>query len=264
MKRPRVFLLALASAWAAVPPVAGDWLVTRDGARIETAGTWQVKGSQVIFTLPGGRLSALRAADVDLEASAAETRRAAAAETAAAETATSGETSAIRVKRPRRAFTNDNVGETDDSDDTTDEATGTADSAESVASEAPAAEEPTTSEPVELESWDSREGDDGLEIHGILRNTGDSFAADLRLMVTVPGEVDEPPLTPRAFLDSSALAPGASTRFRVLLPGIWYLPDDPAFSIRSDGFTVGGQIPEATPEGEGGFEEFEDEFDGEG
>lgn len=46
-----------------------DWLVLRDGARVETRGPWQVKAGQVIFTQTNGTLSSLRLRDVDLEAS---------------------------------------------------------------------------------------------------------------------------------------------------------------------------------------------------
>ncbi len=75
-----LFLLAALIA----APAAGDWLVLRDGTRLETEGPWEVKGRQVVFTRPGGALAALRLADVDLDASAAATAAAVAAAAAAA------------------------------------------------------------------------------------------------------------------------------------------------------------------------------------
>jgi hypothetical protein len=55
---------------AAVPgPLSADVLVTRDGQRIETRGPWEVKGRMVVFTLPNGTLSSIRADEVDLAAS---------------------------------------------------------------------------------------------------------------------------------------------------------------------------------------------------
>ena len=50
-------------------PVAADWLITREGDRIETLGPWKVQGKRVVFTLPDGTLSSLRVADVDFPAS---------------------------------------------------------------------------------------------------------------------------------------------------------------------------------------------------
>ena len=48
---------------------AADILVTQDGQQIETEGPWTVKGRQVIFTTPEGRLTSIRLTEVDLEAS---------------------------------------------------------------------------------------------------------------------------------------------------------------------------------------------------
>lgn len=48
-----------------------DWLVTRDGDRIETRSGWRVDGQRVLFQRPNGTLTALRLSEVDLEASRA-------------------------------------------------------------------------------------------------------------------------------------------------------------------------------------------------
>lgn len=48
---------------------AADILVTRDGQQIETEGPWTVKGRQVVFTTPEGRLTSIRLTEVDMEAS---------------------------------------------------------------------------------------------------------------------------------------------------------------------------------------------------
>ncbi|MEO1367556.1 MAG: hypothetical protein AAFX50_10305, partial [Acidobacteriota bacterium] len=66
-------------------PAPADWLVTKDGARIETKGPWKVDGRRVLFTQPNGTLSAMRASEIDFEASEAAT--AAASAPAAAEAA---------------------------------------------------------------------------------------------------------------------------------------------------------------------------------
>jgi hypothetical protein len=50
-------------------PLHADWIVTRQGERFEIHGTWQLKGKLVVFTLPNGTLSSMRADRVDLDAS---------------------------------------------------------------------------------------------------------------------------------------------------------------------------------------------------
>jgi len=58
-----------------VPAAAGaDWLVLRDGARLETRGPAKVEGRRVLFTDATGTLMALPAADVDFDATAAANR----------------------------------------------------------------------------------------------------------------------------------------------------------------------------------------------
>ncbi len=68
---PVVAFLLLAVA----PAVEADWLVTREGQRIRTAGPWKVKGRTVVFTSDHGTLSSMRLEEVDLEASEQETTR---------------------------------------------------------------------------------------------------------------------------------------------------------------------------------------------
>ena len=57
-------------------PAHADWLVTRDGARIETKGAWKVDGRRVLFTVPNGTLSMIRTDEVDLDQSALVTTQA--------------------------------------------------------------------------------------------------------------------------------------------------------------------------------------------
>ncbi|MEE8524590.1 MAG: hypothetical protein V3T72_11720 [Thermoanaerobaculia bacterium] len=76
---PAAWLIAAAVAAASTAAVTqADWLVTRDGAKVETRGAWEVRGRMVIFTQPGGTLSSMRLAEVDLDASRAATEAAAA------------------------------------------------------------------------------------------------------------------------------------------------------------------------------------------
>ncbi|KAB2962235.1 MAG: hypothetical protein F9K16_09660, partial [Thermoanaerobaculia bacterium] len=76
MRGLRSSLLAAAALVAAAGPAAADWLVMKDGSRLETRGAWKVDGRRVVFNLPNGTLSAIRADEIDLDASAAATARA--------------------------------------------------------------------------------------------------------------------------------------------------------------------------------------------
>jgi hypothetical protein len=72
---------------AGLRPAAADWLVTREGARLETRGPWQEKGKLVVFQGTDGKLASLRLSDVDLAASRQATAEATEAERARTEAA---------------------------------------------------------------------------------------------------------------------------------------------------------------------------------
>src|SRR6476661_7310749 len=77
MKRKAVWwLMTLAYGISSHAPAAADWLVTREGGRIETRGAWKVKNQLVVFTLPNGTLSSLRLSEIDLAASEKATEKA--------------------------------------------------------------------------------------------------------------------------------------------------------------------------------------------
>jgi hypothetical protein len=62
---------------AALPaPARADWIVTRQGERFEIRGSWHEKGKLVVFTLPNGSLSSIRADRVDFDASKRATEQA--------------------------------------------------------------------------------------------------------------------------------------------------------------------------------------------
>ena len=66
---PAAISLATSLLFVAYPSL-GDNLVLTDGSTIETKGAWEVRGSVIVFHLPNGSLSSLRASKVDLDASA--------------------------------------------------------------------------------------------------------------------------------------------------------------------------------------------------
>lgn len=229
-------------------PAAADWLVLRDGSRVETAGPWKTKGRQVIFTRAGGSLSALRLADVDLEASAEAT---AASEVAAAEAA-AGESAAGEAKPRRRAsvmvLTDEDIRSADEASDDLESEAEESEAEETDGEETGAEEgkktqtEAAASEPVVLVSWESRDSQnfDGLEIIGSVRNTGDDIAASLSVKIRVQDEDGNPLKDTEAFLQEPSLGPGQSTTFRALLTDVYVLPSDPSFELSSDGFSISG------------------------
>lgn len=109
MKRTRMgtaAALAVATllAGALVAGDAGaDWLVLADGSRVETEGSWEVKGRQIVFTTADGTLSSLKTEQVDLDASREATR---AAVERAARPAPPPPAPAPPPTKPRRKFTN--------------------------------------------------------------------------------------------------------------------------------------------------------------
>ena len=239
-------LLAAAVWAAAAAPVSADWLVTSDGTRIETEGPWEVRGRQVIFTRKHGALSALRLSDVDLEASEAAT---AAGEAPAAGAEAEGE------RRPVLVLTNEDIRPAAASPSDEPAAAGEAAEGPDEEGEEPAAAGPPSEAPVELVSWKanlSRQAD-GLEVVGVVRNNGSGVAAKVSVRVTIPDGEGGTLYETNAFLRSTGLAPGGSTTFRALLPGIFQLIEDPVFDVTAGELTLlGAGVPAAGEDESGG------------
>ena len=243
----RLLGLGLLALFAAAP-AAGDWLVLRDGTRLETEGPWKVKGRQVVFTRPGGALAALRLADVDLDASAQATE--AAAQAAAQPAVAAPPPPARPSRRPSvLSLTDDDLrpggaGARAPVDEGTDDEAEADDGSEDDGSEddGSGGDPPTAGagETVTIVSWREQESSeiDGLEILGTVRNTSGDVAADIRVRVKVTDEEGNVQAEARAFLTRPSLGPGRTTTFRALLPGIYSLLEEPIFEVTSEGFTL--------------------------
>lgn len=227
----RVALIGCLLGIIAVLPASADWLVTHDGARIETKGPWKVKGSQVIFTLPNGTLSVVRKSEVDLDASAV---------------ATAGgkkpKSKPAGDEAPRKSvlvLTNKDIRQAEDAN-----AERAAEAAADGDDEPQAAAPAAARRGVELVSYTSRDSGsvDGLEVVGTIKNTGSDIAANVTVKVTVIDQDGTPLLDTSAFLRSTGLAPGKSTTFRALLPGVFSLFQEPQFEISSGKVSVGGPV----------------------
>ncbi|MEA2562374.1 MAG: hypothetical protein QOH06_3878 [Acidobacteriota bacterium] len=203
---------ALAAVLAAGPalPAKADWLVTREGARVETKGEWTVKGKLVVFHTSAGKLSSLRVAEVDLDASRRATEDAVAAQ---AQAAAEPDKPAER-KKPLRVIT--------DKDFTP---------AAPVSDEKPAEQpdgEPAAPAPgpasgpgVVVETWNQARHPEQnhVLINGTLQNASSDMAADVTLKVMIFNEDGALIATSQAALTEGALPPGEKTAFKAEFPG---------------------------------------------
>lgn len=231
---------------ATATAAAADLLVTHEGATVETRGAWEVKGRQVVFTLPNGTLSSLRLDEVDLEASASATAEARKppAEPAPPEP----------VKRPPPVMVLTNADVRSGAAPPPPGGAGGEEAESAAPGSEPDAPEPADASgdggrdvEIQLLTWKAQPSDTvaGLEIVGTLRNVGTDPAAKVEVGVTIPGENGETLFETTAFIRSTGLAPGRHTNFRALLPNIYQLAVDPVFDVRAV-FLVGG---EETPAG---------------
>jgi hypothetical protein len=179
-----------------------DWLVTNDGAAIETRGTWEIKGEMVIFTSPGGVLSSLPLSAVDLEASEAHGRAMARAAAGALEAQQPTKGTAVLV------LTDADVRHVDPEVPVLPEEQAETEAAGSAASQ---------SSPAELVVVDWEENLDfeqnSLEIVGSLRNAGRNPATSILLNVLLYNDSGTLLGKSEARLVKAALNPGESTRF---------------------------------------------------
>lgn len=219
--------VALAAALLALP-AAADWLVTRDGGRVETRGAWKVKAKQVVFTGADGRLASLRLTDADLAASESATREAAEEALRAAEAAIAAPP-AEEKKEARWVLTEKDFRQS---------ATPSAPTAGETKDPAAGAEAGRRS-PVVLQTWERRDLPErkGVEIVGTLRNTVNEVAADAGVTVRLYDEVGSLLATGEGRLPGPGIAPGSTVEFRAAFPGVFTF-SDVKFDVRGFGLRV--------------------------
>lgn len=232
-----VSLLAL-SALAALPANA-DWLVTREGARMETRGPWKVKGKLVVFETADGKLSSLRVADVDLDASRRVTEEAVAA---AAQAEAEPEKAPAR-KKAVRVITDKDVAQAPPPQAAAPAAEG---------EEPAAATGPAAGPGVLVESWKQERDpkEDHVVIQGTVANASSLTASQLKLKVLIYDETGSVMATSQAALARNALSPGQKTEFKADFPGFFsfatvkFEPESRRLETRP----ADEPIPEAPPE----------------
>ncbi|MDY7093341.1 MAG: FxLYD domain-containing protein [Acidobacteriota bacterium] len=211
---------ALAVTVLAVP-AAADWLVTRDGSRIETDGPWEERGRLIVFTTASGDLASIRTSEVDLEASRAATEEALAP-------AAEAEPEEVAVREdPVLVLTDDDVRQVDPSEFIED---GEEEAGEEV--EASAADLVVT-------SWQQLEppAGGGVTIQGTLRNNGQAVATQVRVNVTVFDTEGESMGTEEAVLTSNTMGPGEAINFRALFPDVQTV-DQATFAVTNNAFAA--------------------------
>ena len=213
MKQQMYAGLALAALLATVAPAApakADWLVTREGGRVETRGVWTVKGKLVVFKTADGQLSSLRLADVDLDASRRVTEEAVAAQAQA------------DAEEPKPAERRKSVRTITDKDvrPFTAPEPAAPDEAEEEKAKAPG---PTSGPGLLVESWrqSAHADEDYVIVNGTLQNASNATAADLKLKVMIFDDTGSLIATSQAAVEVTAIPPGERATFRAEFPGFF-------------------------------------------
>lgn len=203
-------MLALAAilVTGAALPAGADWLVTREGARVETREAWKVKGKLVVFHTPAGKLSSLRVADLDLDAS----RRATEEAVAAAAQAAAEPEKVPQRKRSVRVITDQDVQRAEPALEADVPPEG---------EEAAPARGPASGPGLVVEGW-RQERDpeaDHVLITGTLQNASSATSVDTRLKILIFDETGTLIASSQAALAKSALPAGERAEFKADFPG---------------------------------------------
>lgn len=223
-RRAALGICLLAASFATAVPVRADWLVTREGAKVETKGPWKVSGKRVIFTEVDGILASLRLADVDLDAS----RRATA--TAEAATAKSAEAApAAEKKKSVRVLTDKDFAHTEEA---AEGATAEA-PAEAAAGQA-AGDKPEAANRLQVANWKQTYSQESraMEISGSVRNTSQDLLGAIAVTVHLLDDKGQQVGEQSASLNTRSLKPGQDTGFKAVFPGIAFF-DTVKFEVQA-------------------------------
>jgi hypothetical protein len=239
-------LLAGAALAASAVPARADWLVTKDGARLETKGPWKVEGRRVVFTLPNGMLSALRADDVDLDQSAAVTAHAVDAAKKAAEPKPEPK------KAPILTLTEKDIPPSPSAGEDTGDDTAAADQSKTAAA---------SGSDLQVISWDKTPTADetGIEVFGTIKNNGQNNITSPSIMVAIYDAAGGLLASNDGSINAGMIAPGKTANFRASFPGI---PDFTAakFDVQGRGFKT-NTSEQGTDQGDQGTETTVPQYD---
>lgn len=187
-----------------------DWLVLRDGSRLEVKGAWKVSGKQIVFTTLDGKLSSLRGDSVDLEASARATEEAVREQEKAA-----AEVEAEPEPKPKAkwSFTDKDFERPKAEEEVAAEDDG---KEEKPATPAP----PKTDLDVVVWSQSIDPARNRIRVSGTLKNEGKDMAASIELEVQLVDRQGVVVGAQPGVLQKLSLAPGDSTDFSTTFPQI--------------------------------------------
>lgn len=237
----RFLLLLTGLGWAAgAAPAAADWLVTRDGARLETRGPWKTQGKLVVFTTAEGNLASLRAEQLDLEASRRATEEAKLPPPPAAE-----EAQAQEERRAVVSITDADIAKIAKPKPPAGEAAAAPSSPGAAPGGAAVA---AAVSPVNVVNWQQLDLNDrtGVEVSGQLRNDSDDIATETGVTVSAFDDAGTQIANVEAVLVNSTIEPRGTTRFRAPLPRIFTFARV-SFAVRSKGLRLQAQEPEKPP-----------------
>lgn len=222
--------LVTAAALAILAPAAGDWLVTRDGSRIETDGPWRVESRLVVFKQKDGSLGSLRTSEVDLEASRRLTDEMATRAAAPPEDPPPRPKAKVRLTQedlpPAPPLPRDDDGEGD-----------------AGGSETPGAAEEQEVTPLDISSFREVEaGSNAIGFVGTVLNRSESTAIGVGVTAILFDREGEEIARAPATLTATALPGGQSASFRVEFPEV--------FDYGRAEFQVAGQLLRTHPEDE--------------
>jgi hypothetical protein len=191
--------LGLLAVGAASHAARADWLVTREGGRVETKGPWQMKGKLLVFTrADDGALASLRATEVDLDASAkatAEAKIQAAAPPVA------------EVQQKKIAVLTDK----DFHKPTPVDANGKPEAA------------PAKAGPLVVSDYKKleRPSGDGIAVEGSIHNTTGDIMINASVDVQIFNETGDRVGTAPGLLTSTSIQPDGTVQFRANFPGVF-------------------------------------------
>jgi len=225
-------LLALAAG-----PVAADWLVTHDGAQLETRGPWRIQGKLVVFRLANGTLSSMQLSELDLEASdRLTTSRSRPVQKPQQRTRMEPEESVFVITDDDVKHVNPESPRAEGED------------REPAVSVPAAAQDETGGGGVAVSRWDTvyDEAIDGVVLSGTLENRDSRGHQELALAISLVSEGGVPAGRAHAALAMNALKGGESTTFRASFPGV---PDfeKAEFGISGASLPTEQAAAEATP-----------------
>jgi hypothetical protein len=196
--------LGLLALGLAALPARADWLVTRDGGRVETKGPWQTKGKLVVFTRAAdGALASLRAAEVDLDASAKVTADA-----------------KVKAEAPPQAEPeHKKIAVLTDKDFRKPKPPGEGDTPEDGA--------PAKSGPLTVSNWKKLDipSGDGIAVEGQIHNTTKDMMINTSVDVQLFNEAGERVGTAQGLLTSTSIKPDGTASFRANFPGVFTFTD---------------------------------------